>query len=55
MDVSKITAVLGIALATAAAVLMYIPWARISPRLNSMGSPAARDRQGGQTHEEPHA
>lgn len=55
MDVSKITAVLGIALATAAAVLMYIPWARISPRLNSMSSPAARDRQGGQTHEEPHA
>ena len=55
MDVSKITAVLGIALATAAAVLMYIPWARISPRLTSMGSPAVRDRQGGQTHEEPHA
>ncbi|RYQ10317.1 hypothetical protein PG2093B_0900 [Bifidobacterium pseudolongum subsp. globosum] len=54
MDVSKITAVLGIALATAAAVLMYIPWARISPRLSSMESSAAKDHQGGRTHEEPH-
>lgn len=53
MDVSKVTAVLGIALATAAAVFMYIPWARISPRLTSMGSPATKDYQGGPTHEGP--
>ena len=35
------------------AVFMYIPWARISPRLTSMGSPATKDYQGGPTHEGP--
>lgn len=54
MDVSKITAVLGIALATAAAALMYIPWARISPRLSRMVSTASQGHQGDQTHGGPH-
>lgn len=53
MDVSKVTAVLIIILATLAMLLMYVPWSRFSPRLNDLDARAHAPADGTRTHDGP--
>ncbi|KFI65998.1 hypothetical protein [Bifidobacterium cuniculi] len=53
MDVSKVTAVLIIILATLAMLLMYVPWSRFSPRLTDLDARAHAPADGTRTHDGP--